>query len=91
MADEPTENLDPASGEPPPPPGAEHAPVNIEDEVRRSFLDYSMSVIISRALPDVRDGLKPVHRRILYAMNQEGLLSTRSYSKSAGVVGEEEL
>ena len=62
--------------------------MNIEDEVRRSFLDYSMSVIISRALPDVRDGLKPVHRRILYAMQQEGLLSTRGYSKSAGVVGE---
>jgi len=62
--------------------------VNIEDEVRRSFLDYSMSVIISRALPDVRDGLKPVHRRILYAMNQEGLLSSRAYSKSVGVVGE---
>ncbi|NRA07177.1 MAG: DNA gyrase subunit A [Myxococcales bacterium] len=62
--------------------------VNIEDEVRRSFLDYSMSVIISRALPDVRDGLKPVHRRILYAMNQEGLLSSRGYSKSVGVVGE---
>ncbi len=70
------------------PPEFSHPPVNIEDEVRRSFLDYSMSVIISRALPDVRDGLKPVHRRILYAMNQEGLLSTRSYSKSAGVVGE---
>ncbi len=70
------------------PPEFIHTPVNIEDEVRRSFLDYSMSVIISRALPDVRDGLKPVHRRILYAMNQEGLLSTRSYSKSAGVVGE---
>ncbi len=63
-------------------------PVNIEDEVRRSFLDYSMSVIISRALPDVRDGLKPVHRRILYAMRQEGLLPNRPYSKSAGVVGE---
>ncbi len=62
--------------------------MNIEDEVRRSFLDYSMSVIVSRALPDVRDGLKPVHRRILYAMQQEGLLSTRGYSKSAGVVGE---
>jgi len=62
--------------------------VNIEDEVRRSFLDYSMSVIISRALPDVRDGLKPVHRRILYAMHQEGLLSSRGYSKSVGVVGE---
>jgi len=70
------------------PPEFSHPPVNIEDEVRRSFLDYSMSVIISRALPDVRDGLKPVHRRILYAMYQEGLLSSRSYSKSAGVVGE---
>jgi DNA gyrase subunit A len=68
------------------PPGT--VPVNIEDEVRRSFLDYSMSVIVQRALPDVRDGLKPVHRRILYAMNDEGLLSTRPYSKSAGVVGE---
>jgi len=63
-------------------------PVNIEDEVRRSFLDYSMSVIVSRALPDVRDGLKPVHRRILYAMQQEGLLPNRPYSKCAGVVGE---
>jgi len=70
------------------PPGAEHPPVAIEDEVRSSFLAYSMSVIISRALPDGRDGLKPVHRRILYAMNQEGLLSNRPYSKSAGVVGE---
>ena len=67
----------------PPVPG-----VNIEDEVRRSFLDYSMSVIISRALPDVRDGLKPGHRRILYAMHAEGLLPTRPYSKCAGVVGE---
>ncbi len=63
-------------------------PVNIEDEVRSSFLDYSMSVIVSRALPSVRDGLKPVHRRILYAMNDEGLLPNRPYSKSAGVVGE---
>ena len=62
------------------PPGPTSPPVNIEDEVRRSFLDYSMSVIISRALPSVRDGLKPVHRRILYAMQQEGLLSTRGYS-----------
>ena len=70
------------------PPAPTHQPVNIEDEVRRSFLDYAMSVIISRALPDVRDGLKPVHRRILFAMHSEGLLSTRSFSKSAGVVGE---
>jgi len=84
----------PASGPPgdgaPPPGGGDRSalPVNIEDEVRRSFLDYSMSVIVSRALPDVRDGLKPVHRRILYAMQQEGLLPNRAYSKSAGVVGE---
>ncbi len=71
-----------------PPPGPPIPGVNIEDEVRRSFLDYSMSVIISRALPDVRDGLKPVHRRILYAMHEEGLLPSRAYSKCAGVVGE---
>ena len=63
-------------------------PVNIEDEMRKSYMDYAMSVIIGRALPDVRDGLKPVHRRILYAMFREGLLSNRGYSKSAGVVGE---
>ncbi|MBI3548820.1 MAG: DNA gyrase subunit A [Elusimicrobia bacterium] len=57
-------------------------------EMRASFLDYSMSVIVSRALPDVRDGLKPVHRRILYAMHDEGLASNKKYSKCAGVVGE---
>ena len=62
--------------------------VDIKDEMRSSYLDYSMSVIIGRALPDVRDGLKPVHRRILYAMYREGLLSNRRYSKCAGVVGE---
>jgi DNA gyrase subunit A len=71
-----------------PPEGHAPIPVAIEDEVRASFLDYSMSVIITRALPDVRDGLKPVHRRILYAMQQEGLVPTRPYSKCAGVVGE---
>jgi DNA gyrase subunit A len=71
-----------------PPDGSRFERVTIEDEVRSSFLAYAMAVIISRALPDVRDGLKPVHRRILYAMNQEGLLSNRPYSKSAGVVGE---
>lgn len=63
-------------------------PVNIEDEMKNSYLDYAMSVIIGRALPDVRDGLKPVHRRILYAMYKEGLLSSKRYSKCAGVVGE---
>jgi DNA gyrase subunit A len=89
VSDEP---IDPTGDEAPPtppvPPEGEITTVNIEDEVRSSFLAYSMSVIIQRALPDVRDGLKPVHRRILYAMNQEGLLSNRPYSKSAGVVGE---
>jgi DNA gyrase subunit A len=63
-------------------------PVDIEAEMRASYLDYSMSVIIGRALPDVRDGLKPVHRRILYAMFREGHLHNRRYSKCAGVVGE---
>jgi DNA gyrase subunit A len=63
-------------------------PVNIEETMKRAYLDYSMSVIVGRALPDVRDGLKPVHRRILYAMFREGLLSNKRYSKSAGVVGE---
>ncbi|HEB91862.1 MAG TPA: DNA gyrase subunit A [Deltaproteobacteria bacterium] len=83
--------MDPPGDETPPaptPPEDGFSTVNIEDEVRSSFLAYSMSVIINRALPDVRDGLKPVHRRILYAMNQEGLHSNRPYSKSAGVVGE---
>ena len=63
-------------------------PINIEEEMRRSYLDYSMSVIIGRALPDVRDGLKPVHRRILYAMHDMGLLHNRKHVKCAKVVGE---
>jgi DNA gyrase subunit A len=70
-------------------PGAANVqPVNIEDEMRRSYLDYSMSVIIGRALPDVRDGLKPVHRRILYAMYDMGLMHNKKHMKCAGVVGE---
>jgi len=70
-------------------PGAANIqPINIEDEMRRSYLDYSMSVIIGRALPDIRDGLKPVHRRILYAMHDMGVLHNRKYMKCAGVVGE---
>ena len=60
----------------------------LESEMKRAFIDYSMSVIMSRALPDVRDGLKPVHRRILYAMNDMGLTSNKAYKKSARVVGE---
>src|SRR5690349_555945 len=67
---------------------ANEVPVNIEDEMRKSYLDYAMSVIIGRALPDVRDGLKPVHRRILYAMFKEGMASDKRYTKCAGVVGE---
>jgi DNA gyrase subunit A len=63
-------------------------PVNIEDEMKRSYMDYAMSVIIGRALPDVRDGLKPANRRVLYAMRQMGLASNRAYRKCAKIVGE---
>ncbi len=63
-------------------------PVSIEQEMQNSYLDYSMSVIVSRALPDVRDGLKPVHRRVLYGMNELGLQPNRTYKKSARVVGD---
>jgi DNA gyrase subunit A len=63
-------------------------PINIEDEMKTAYIDYSMSVIVSRALPDVRDGLKPVHRRVLYGMTELGLASNRSYKKSARIVGE---
>src|SRR5687768_6019412 len=63
-------------------------PVNIEDEMKRSYMDYAMSVIIGRALPDVRDGLKPANRRVLYAMRQMGLGPTRPYRKCAKIVGE---
>src|SRR5215510_15032664 len=65
-----------------------HLPVNIEDEMKRSYMDYAMSVIIGRALPDVRDGLKPAHRRVLYGMKTMGLSSTRGYRKGAKIVGE---
>ena len=79
----------PGNGGLPPGPGAANlVPINIEEEMRRSYLDYSMSVIIGRALPSVYDGLKPVHRRILYAMFREGLHYNRRFSKCAGVVGE---
>ena len=62
--------------------------INIEDEMRRSYLDYAMSVIIGRALPDVRDGLKPVHRRVLWAMSELGNTYNKPYKKSARVVGD---
>ncbi len=63
-------------------------PINIEDEMKTAYIDYSMSVIVSRALPDVRDGMKPVHRRVLYGMTELGLASNRAYKKSARIVGE---
>jgi DNA gyrase subunit A len=62
--------------------------VNIEEQLKTSYIDYSMSVIVSRALPDVRDGLKPVHRRVLYGMNELGMRYNKPYKKSARIVGE---
>ena len=74
------DNLEPTTGK--------VLPVYIEDEMQKSYIDYAMSVIIQRALPDVRDGLKPVHRRILYAMQEAGMTPTKPYKKSARIVGE---
>src|ERR1022692_2830658 len=89
MADPPPT---PPSGPTPPAPGAPAAnqkvPVSIQDEMRTSYLDYAMSVIIGRAIPDVRDGLKPVHRRILYSAYEQGLVPTSGYRKSASIVGD---
>src|SRR5438309_10209594 len=74
---------------PPQGPGAANLlPINIEEEMRRSYLDYSMSVIIGRALPDIRDGLKPVHRRVLYTMHEMGLQYNKKHTKCAKVVGQ---
>ena len=72
----------------PPGPRNNHIPVNIEDEMRRSYLDYAMSVIIGRALPEIRDGFKPVHRRILYTLHEMGLEFNKKYAKCAKVVGQ---
>jgi DNA gyrase subunit A len=77
-----------AAPSPPPPAGPDISTVTIEEEMRRSYLDYAMSVIVARALPDVRDGLKPVHRRILYSMQTNGNLWNRGYRKSARIVGD---
>ncbi|OIQ18078.1 MAG: DNA gyrase subunit A [Flavobacterium sp. MedPE-SWcel] len=68
--------------------GEKLIPINIEDEMKSAYIDYSMSVIVSRALPDVRDGLKPVHRRVLYGMNELGIYANRAHKKSARIVGE---
>ena len=62
--------------------------VNIEDQMKSAYIDYSMSVIVSRALPDVRDGLKPVHRRVLYGMHELGVRANTAHKKSARIVGE---
>ena len=78
-----TDDTRPGSGEP-----SDIRPVSITDEMKRSYLEYAMSVIVSRALPDVRDGLKPVHRRILYAMSRLGLDWNRKHMKSSKVVGD---
>jgi DNA gyrase subunit A len=93
MADNQDEQLplggDGGDGNQPGGPGAANLiPINIEEEMRRSYLDYSMSVIIGRALPDIRDGLKPVHRRILYTMHEMGLQHNKKYTKCAKVVGQ---
>ncbi|OJX54676.1 DNA gyrase subunit A [Devosia sp. 66-22] len=82
MADTPEDG---AAGAPPP---SDIAPISITDEMRKSYLDYAMSVIVSRALPDVRDGMKPVHRRILYSMHEQNFVYNRPYHKSATVVGD---
>ncbi len=78
----------PLEGGTPPHSGANLIPINIEEEMRRSYLDYSMSVIIGRALPDARDGLKPVHRRVLYTLSEMGLEYNKKYTKCAKVVGQ---
>src|SRR5271170_8194098 len=81
MADE--DDLPPADGG-----RSDIRPVSITEEMKRSYLDYAMSVIVARALPDARDGLKPVHRRILYGMHDAGYTADRPYRKSARVVGD---
>ena len=85
MSDTPNPPAPPAAA---PPDEPNRHPVMLEEEMRRSYLDYAMSVIVSRALPDARDGLKPVHRRILYAMNESGFTHDKPYRKSARIVGE---
>ncbi|MFT4113739.1 DNA gyrase subunit A [Silvibacterium sp.] len=88
MADDQNPQLPLGDGSGGPTGAANLVPINIEEEMRRSYLDYSMSVIIGRALPDVRDGLKPVHRRVLYTMHEMGLQHNKKYTKCAKVVGQ---
>src|ERR1700684_1744661 len=86
MAEQPPNPPTPPS--PPAPSPQQKVPVSIQEEMRTSYLDYAMSVIIGRAIPDARDGLKPVHRRILYSAYEQGLLPTAGYRKSATIVGD---
>src|SRR5207302_6613203 len=88
VPDDLTPTPPPPDAAPPAPNGDGHDPLNIADELKDSYLTYAMSVIISRALPDVRDGLKPSQRRILVAMNDLGLSPTSATSKCAGIIGE---
>ena len=85
-------NVPPPPAPPPPPPGGptngQKVPISIQEEMRTSYLDYAMSVIVGRAIPDARDGLKPVHRRILYSAYEQGLVPTAAYRKSAAIVGD---
>ena len=87
MADDQNPQL-PLEGGTPPNSGTNLIPINIEEEMRRSYLDYSMSVIIGRALPSALDGLKPVHRRVLYTLSEMGLEYNKKYAKCAKVVGQ---
>jgi DNA gyrase subunit A len=86
MADLPP--IPPSPPNPPTPPANQKIPISIQEEMRTSYLDYAMSVIIGRAIPDIRDGLKPVHRRILYSAYEQGLIPTAGYRKSATIVGD---
>jgi DNA gyrase subunit A len=86
MADLPP--IPPVPPNPPAPPANQKVPISIQEEMRTSYLDYAMSVIIGRAIPDIRDGLKPVHRRILYSAYEQGLVPTAGYRKSATIVGD---
>src|SRR5258706_15261615 len=93
MADDEQKNLpldpnSPDGGGPIGPGAANIIPINVEEEMRRSYLDYAMSVIVGRALPDVRDGLKPMHRRVLYAMHEANNVWNRPYVKCARIVGD---
>src|ERR1041384_7670489 len=88
MSDTPDVPAPPPTPPPSTPGGRAPIPRNMEDEMRQSYLDYAMSVIVGRALPDVRDGLKPVHRKILYAMYDAGFRPDRGYVKCARVVGD---